>query len=105
MAYGTVYDRAHFGIPGLVHEKLVQTSFAEHVEAGENPGRAQLAHTYGATLIVGLAVTARYLLQGIAGVATVVAADGVDGVTLAEYIATVDLLGASRGGDAAVRGR
>lgn len=101
MASGTAYDRAHFRVPGLVHEELVQTSLAEHVEAGEHPGRAQLAHAQGAALIVGLAVAARYLLQGIAGVAAVVAADGVDGAALAEHVA-VDLLGASRGGDAAV---
>lgn len=102
MAYGTVYDRANLGVPGLVHEQLVQAGLAEHVEAGEYPGRAQLAHTQGAALIVGLAVPARYLLQGIAGIAAVVAAP--DGVALlAEYVAAVELLGASRGDDAAVR--
>lgn len=67
------------------------------MQTGEHPGRAQLAHAEGTALIVGLSVTARHLLQGIAGIAAVVvAADGVDVVTLAEYITAVDLLGASR---------
>lgn len=73
------------------------------MQAGEHPGRAQLAHTQGAALIAGLPVAARDLLQGIAGIAAVVvAADGVDVTSLAEYIATVDFLGASRDDDATV---
>lgn len=73
------------------------------MQAGEHPGRAQLAHTQGAALIAGLPVAARDLLQGIAGVAAVVvAADGVDVTSLAEYIAAVDFLGASRDDDATV---
>lgn len=104
IAYRTADDRADLGIPGLVHEQLVETGLAEHVEAGEQPGRAELAHAEGAGLIVGLAVPAR-LLQGVPGVAAVVAAP--DRVALlAEDIAAVELLGAGPADvDAAVRRR
>lgn len=102
MAYRTDNDGANFGIPSLVHEELIQTRFAEYMETGEHPGRAQLAHAQGATLIASFTVARCHLLQGIAGIAAVggITADGVD-ITFAEYIAAVDLLGAS--GDAAAR--
>lgn len=103
MAYGAAYDGAHLGIPSLVHEQLVQTGLAEHVQAREDPGRAQLAHAEGTALIAGLPVATRHLLQGIAGVAAVVVtADGVDVTSVAKYIAAVNLLGASRDDDATV---
>lgn len=103
MAYGAAYNRAHLGVPGLVHEQLVQAGLAEDMQAGEHPGRAQLAHAEGAALIAGLPVAARHLLQGIAGIAAVVvAADGIDVTPVAEYVAAVDLLGASGDDDAAV---
>lgn len=102
-AFGTADDRTHLGVPGLVHEKLVETGFAEHVETGEHPGRAQLALAYKTGLIVGLAVAAGFF-QGVPGIPAVVA-DRV--ALLAEYIAAVELLGAASPADvdAAVRRR
>lgn len=95
--YRTVDDGAHFRVPSLVHEQFVQACLAKYMEASEHSRRAQLAQTQSATLIAGLAIAARYLLQGIAGAAAiVVAADGVDVVVLTEYITAIEFLGASR---------